>query len=173
MDAITTPDTVEDGNNETTEGENRETIALHREDGTPAIQESEPPNGQDPPNMHTAGDQQLEADASEKSPPNEGSPSGESGETTEKQLSTDLTRKPPLKLDKMSLTQKLEPSNGNRAPTYPLIRDQRTEKKTNEHPTEKIETNEESTGPTVVLASSHLDSRPRQQRETDGFLIPI
>ena len=78
---------------------------------------------QHPPNMHMAGDQQLEEAVPEKSPPNERSPLGESGETAEKQLSTDSTWKPPLNLDKKSQTQKLDPSNGKQAPTLPLIRD--------------------------------------------------
>ena len=56
----------------------------HREDGAPATQEPEPPTGQHPPNMHTAGDQQLEAEVPEKSLPNEESPSGESDETAAK-----------------------------------------------------------------------------------------
>ena len=113
------------------------------------------------PSMHAKSDQRMEVEAPDESPQNEESPPAESGEATTRKLPTDLTRKPPYNLDGVTLTLEPCPSSEKQAPAPTLTGNQRTEREGNERPTDKIGTNEESTGTNVVPAPSHMNNREK------------
>ena len=156
-ETVTPPEAVEDGSNKPPRGDELETESLHREVEARGAQDTEPPADQHPHSV-TRGKQRMEAEAPVESPLVEGSPLTVNDGVPRVELPTDLARGHPSNQGGVPSTPEPCSSGMKRTPVQTLTGDQHTEKETNKHPMEGLETDEESTGTNLVPAPYYMNN---------------